>query len=101
MDGLAAAAAVLAMVADSESEEDFSLEDAPGASAADGAPMPNIEATGADKENKDVLPDIQKVRAEDRKIKFRLQTLVCLAQLPPDTLCSHPAAHRQKWPLCC
>jgi len=98
MDELAAAAAVVAMSIDDDSEEDseLQLEDSPGASAADGSPMPDLEATGADKENKDGPPMVQKVGAEVRKMTLRLRMLVGLAQLPPDTLCSHPAAHRRK-----
>lgn len=71
MDELAAAAAVVAMAIDDDAEEDSELEDSPGAAAVHDAPMPDLGAAEADKENESGLPVAANQRAEARKVLMR------------------------------
>ena len=68
MDDLAAAAAVLAMTVESESDDGLELEDCRGCSSDNMSAQPEMEISDVDKENLNHFPMDQRIGAEVPKV---------------------------------
>ena len=75
MDDLAAAAAVLAMTVESESDDGLELEDCRGCSSDNMSAQPEMEISDVDKENLNHFPMDQRIGAEVPKVM--LMASVC------------------------
>ena len=71
MDDLAAAAAVLAMTVESESDDGLELEDCRGCSSDNMSAQPEMEISDVDKENLNHFPMDQRIGAEVPKVISR------------------------------
>ena len=86
MDDLAAAAAVLAMTVESESDDGLELEDCRGCSSDNMSAQPEMEISDVDKENLNHFPMDQRIGAEPEVPKVMRKSCVLRMSITPSRL---------------
>ena len=91
MDELAAAAAVLAVDIESDSDEELGQEAPGGAPVGDLLRRPALEPSRVDKENENGPPEQQRPGTDNHKVSMHLRMQSYTPRAPSFTRCWHPA----------